>query len=469
MSAIHEQAMHNIYKQVYERLCKNMSQAQHASLQLLVQRLLVAAGGLEYIGSLRLLVLQGNDRSSARLLATLRAAQLSIALRAPETFQLRVLVACLPAPSPPRPRPRGSGSGCLDSHQRLFNTLFLDDDVRVELQMIDGCEVVPFCCKSAKSTERWALARNALLLFSHLIDARPEALFGSRIHLELADALRLALSGQQEGDVVVTAMPARQRRRYLSWARRTLRLAGEHGLRDMPQSLAGLFEGLGALHGVAGTALERGRSDQAPAREQAVLRVIAVDDLLPQMPVRDQLDEFLNCPESASDGKPLSAFLDPLAIMHLHEVRTHGIQTNTPRDLLQLARSPTQTKPEQPDQDRFDKTYGITQTQIACALFSPIANHGRDLERYLQCRHREMLVALPYLHRALQGKPCPEPIKDWLIETSGLTLGQLRAIYEGRIRPASRRMLANLARRDVQLRLLRQLPASAPSRCKASP
>jgi len=74
--------MHYIYQQVLERLLAHMSQAQRASLQLLIQRLLVAAGGPEYIGTFRLQVLQGSDRQGARLLAMLRAAQLSIAMRA---------------------------------------------------------------------------------------------------------------------------------------------------------------------------------------------------------------------------------------------------------------------------------------------------------------------------------------------------------------------------------------------------
>ncbi|HCP30397.1 MAG TPA: hypothetical protein DIT96_12450, partial [Pseudomonas sp.] len=87
MTAIHDQAMHHIYRQVLERLLNHMSQSQRASLQLLIQRLLIAAGGAEYIGTFRVLALHGNDRRSARLLAMLRAAQLSIATRGPVTFQ----------------------------------------------------------------------------------------------------------------------------------------------------------------------------------------------------------------------------------------------------------------------------------------------------------------------------------------------------------------------------------------------
>lgn len=130
MTAIHDQAMHYIYQQVLERLLNHMSQAQRASLQLLIQRLLVAAGGPEYIGTFSLQVLQGSDRHSSRLLAMLRAAQLSIALRSPVTFQLRVLVVSLPV----------ADNATLEAHERSFSALFMQDDPRVQLQMIEGAQ-----------------------------------------------------------------------------------------------------------------------------------------------------------------------------------------------------------------------------------------------------------------------------------------------------------------------------------------
>lgn len=164
MTAIHDQAMHYIYQQVLERLLNHMSQAQRASLQLLIQRLLVAAGGPEYIGTFSLQVLQGSDRHSSRLLAMLRAAQLSIALRSPVTFQLRVLVVSLPV----------ADNATLEAHERSFSALFMQDDPRVQLQMIEGRAVVPFSRRLSVMPERWLLARDAMLMFGHMIDARSE-------------------------------------------------------------------------------------------------------------------------------------------------------------------------------------------------------------------------------------------------------------------------------------------------------
>lgn len=90
MSETHEQAMKNVFHQVLQRLLGHLSVAQKAALHLLIQRLIVAAGGIEHIGGLRIMMAYGGGKDSSHALAFMRAAQLSIAARAPETFTLRV-------------------------------------------------------------------------------------------------------------------------------------------------------------------------------------------------------------------------------------------------------------------------------------------------------------------------------------------------------------------------------------------
>nr|WP_189658290.1 hypothetical protein [Pseudomonas kurunegalensis] len=436
--------MHYVYEQVLERLLSHMSQSQRASLQLLIQRLLVAAGGLEYIGTFRLQVLQGGDRNSARLLAMLRAAQLSIALRAPVTFQLRVLVVSLPV----------ADSARLDAHERSFSALFMQDDLRVQLQMIEGGAVVPFRRQPSARPERWALAKDALLMFGHLVDARPEALLGSRLHLELAGAIGFALQAQAPADALVTAIPGAQRRRYLAWARRSLRLSGERGPYAMHQCLAVLAQGLGRLHGLVGGA-PTSQPALGDATERDMVRLIALDDLLPYVVEAQPLDSMLAFSiENAPNAWPLSAFVDPQAAVQLHELRARSLDPQSSRPALRLAGQSGGSKQHEMHQSQLGKIYGINQTQLVCLLFSPFARQGKNLERFLQCRHADMLVALPYLHRALQGKPCPDAVKAWLVNTSGLPLVQLRAIYSGQLPLTAWRLLNNLARRDVHLRLM---------------
>ncbi|GLO12404.1 hypothetical protein PPUJ20028_09850 [Pseudomonas putida] len=436
--------MQYIYQQVLERLLSHMSQAQRASLQLLIQRLLVAAGGPEYIGTFRVQVLQGSDRHSARLLAMLRAAQLSIALRAPVTFQLRVLVVSLPV----------ADSARLEAHERSFSALFMQDDPRVHLQMIEGGAVVPFSRLPSAKPERWVLAKDAMLMFGHLVDARPEALLGSRLHLELAGAIGFALQAQAPADALVTAIPGALRRRYLAWARRSLRLSGERGPYAMHQCLAALAQGLGRLHAVVGGA-PHSQPVLGAVAEGVTVRLIALDDLLPYVFEAQPLDTMLGCSaENTPDAWPLSAFVDPLATAQLHELRARSLDPQSSRPALRLAGQSGGSKPHETQQLQLGKTYGINQTQLMCLLFSPFARQGKNLERFLQCRHADMLVALPYLHRALQGKPCPDAVKAWLVNTSGLPLVQLRAIYGGQLPLTAWRLLNNLARRDVHLRLM---------------
>ncbi|MDH1574864.1 hypothetical protein [Pseudomonas sp. GD03746] len=460
MSNIHDQAMHHIYQQVLDRVLGHMSQVQRASLQLLVQRLLVAAGGPEYIGTFRLLVLLGADCHSARLLAVLRAAQLSIAQRAPVTFQLQVVAVCLPAAS----------SALLEQHERVFSALFLHDDPRVQLQMLEAGQVVSFTRRPYLAAEPWALARDALLVFGHLVDTRPEALLGSRTHLELGAALCLALDGQPAVDAMVTAMPARQRLRYLAWARRGLRQAGGGGGANLHQCMATLAKRLSQLHNTAGTSLGEPETPGTECYSDRLIRLITIDELLPQLLSEGELDLMMECHfEPVQKAMPLASFLDPLALAQLHELRS---RCNVPVEAglaqrLHGERSPA--TPQASQHSRFAKAYGLERTQLVCMLHSPFANKGRGLERFLQCCHADMLVALPYLHRAMQGKPCPDPVKDWLVNTSGLSLGQLRAIYEGRLHDSALPLLANLARRDVHLGLVANRPAAGLTACEGLP
>ncbi|NES11993.1 hypothetical protein G3O07_23340 [Pseudomonas laurentiana] len=90
MSSVHDQAMQHVYRQVLQRLMEHFSQAQRASLQLLIQRVIVAAGGYERVAGFKVMYAHGGGKDSVQALAFLRAAQLSIAARSTSTFHLRI-------------------------------------------------------------------------------------------------------------------------------------------------------------------------------------------------------------------------------------------------------------------------------------------------------------------------------------------------------------------------------------------
>ena len=76
--------------------------------------------------------------------------------------------------------------------------------------------------------------------------------------------------------------------------------------------------------------------------------------------------------------------------------------------------------------------FGLDETQLICLLFSPFIHHGQRLEGYLRQCHPGMLVALPELHKALQGKPSAEMLQQWFTDTSGLPLPLLQHLYRKR-------------------------------------
>ncbi|WP_342651387.1 hypothetical protein [Pseudomonas sp. REB1044] len=435
MSSIHDQAMHYIYQQVLERLLDHMTQAQRASVQLLVQRLLVSAGGVEYLRDFRLLVLLGYDRSNVSLLAFLRAAQLSIALRGPETFRLQVVVNARPALT----------DTLLDHLERTFGALFLHDDPRVELLLVGAGYVQPFSRDPSCTAESQQADRDALLMFGHLCAGQPEAVLGSRLHLELGDTVRTVLQRVAQPSAVITAVPLRQRQRFVAWSRAAMRVSGERGDAALHRCAGALCELLGRMHCTLASPLQRPDPVPYGRNGKLALRIIAVDDLLNERRDDDRLVEALGLgAASSASPTPLGAFSDPAYLAHLQRLRTHWL--GSANDTAWLA--------SEPGHAMLQRAFGIDDVQSTCLLFAPFAERGEGLAAFVQRCHPAMRVALPYLHRALQGEPCPDAVVQWLLDTSGLSLAQLRGIYNGRIEPTAARLMHRLARRDARLRLV---------------
>jgi hypothetical protein len=76
--------------------------------------------------------------------------------------------------------------------------------------------------------------------------------------------------------------------------------------------------------------------------------------------------------------------------------------------------------------------FGLDETQLTCLLFSPFVHHGERLEGYLRQCHPGMLVALPELHKVLQGNGSAEMLQQWVTDTSGLPMPLLQHLYRKR-------------------------------------
>ena len=71
----------------------------------------------------------------------------------------------------------------------------------------------------------------------------------------------------------------------------------------------------------------------------------------------------------------------------------------------------------------------LSEAQLVCLLFSPFTEQGAGLERFLRLCHPGMLVALPELHRAMQGHAVAEQIMHWMMDVSGLPVSLIGQLY----------------------------------------
>ena len=99
-----------------------------------------------------------------------------------------------------------------------------------------------------------------------------------------------------------------------------------------------------------------------------------------------------------------------------HALQTYG-NPATLSDQRELAQAEAQ------------RNLGLNEAQLVCLLFAPFVENGASLERFLRQCHPGMLVALPELHRAMQGKPAPEQVLQWMVDVSGLPVSLIGTLY----------------------------------------
>lgn len=479
MGSIHDQAMQYIYQQVLQRLFEHLSQAQRASLQLLIQRLIVAAGGIEKIKDLRLMFVFDARQPSAQALACLRAAQLSIAARSPGTFKLRIATTWQAGMSP-------TAQANVDS---TFSKLFMHDDPRVELLVLDADQILTYDRRRAPSSEQQEAERQEWLLCGHLSgDASLLANFASHGYMNLAELARRALRWKGGVDAIISAESRSNRKRYLAWSRRSLRNADLLGVRPIHSCAASLLDGLGELRMRYLDLLQGEEVSRQPPEpdtgSRPALRFITIDDLVCDSDAAqgERLSSFLGyCFDEQAFSSGRSGSANPLLLAHMHGLRSEFIDDTCYRDGIELYLQQTRYlmqregvpptlqacvlenwQPDMLEERRVQandfalQAYGLNETQLVCQLFAPFVGQGLHLETFLRRCYPGMLVALPYLHKALRGQPAPEPVVQWLLDISGLPLEVVRRLYEREplpITPADC-LLGSLHARGADLRHL---------------
>ena len=446
MSTIHEQAMNHVYQQVLQRLIGHFTRAGRTALQLLVQRIVVAAGGMEQVGDFKVLVAHGGGEVSSYSLALLRAAQLTIAGRAPRTFHLRVATL----------RHAGMTEGQLDTLNRGYGRLFLHDDPRVELLMVENREVQPFNhLRPASAIGREVSQRN-MLMVGHVSAGDCRATLCNDTYLAVGDFYQRVTTYNGGVHALVSGDSPRKQSQFLAWFKQTAQSAGIAVPKSSSLSLNALFARMdecstGYYRDVFGE--EYTANDNPSTAGHRHLAYIGIADLLEDVDMASAplLTEFMAyVPDPLGFHFSHPAYSNPLLMAHLRGLQAEFLheldyedgvdgfiqqadaymrRLRMPEDVLAQAGTPEGRMLSSTYAQQF---FGLDETQLICMLFSPFLDHGQRLEGYLRQCHPGMLVALPELHKVLQGKPCAEMLQQWVMDTSGLPLPLLQHLYRKR-------------------------------------
>lgn len=453
MSTIHDQAMNYVYQQVLQRLLSFFSRAERTALQLLIQRLVVAAGGMDNVGQFKVLVHQSGSRDSCYTLALLRAAQLTIASRAPATFQLRVATL----------RWNGDSPGNLQNLHRSFSALFLYDDPRVELLMVDNREVLPFDHRTAVSNDGHEASRVNLLLVGHCRTWIETPELWDDAYLATAEYYSQIARWNNGVDAMISTETRSSQRHFLEGLNRAMQrvaIAGPGLVQSGFEALFPLLDGLGddfyrELRADDERTVWRPEGEFEACRRTSFIDIndMMVGKLEDRWPL---LGEFLGFePDDLALYQGEALFADPLISAHVRGLYAQFIEgrayqagvddyaRNTLADLRRKQAAEPVCEhlmcsfenvggPEQLRilaDDYLLNGFGLNETQLVCLLFAPFIDGGKGLERFLRNCHPGMLVAMPDLHRAMQGLHAPEQVLKWMTEVSGLPVRLITRLY----------------------------------------
>lgn len=453
MTATHDQAMNYVYQQMLQRLLGFFSRAERTALQLMIQRLVMSAGGLERIGDYKVLTIQSGSRDSCYTLALLRAAQLSIASRAPATFQLRVATLRL----------NGVASTALENIHHSCSALFLYDDPRVEVLMVDNREVLPFNHLAPISEAGRESNRLNLLMVGHRRTWDGALDLWDDGYLATGEFYGQIARWDQGVDALVSSDTPRRQKQFLVGLNRAAAKAGLKAADRHETGYEGLFERLDELgsdcyrqfYPESAQAAWRPADHFEECRRATFIDIhdMLVSNLEERWPL---LTDFLGFqPDELSAQLSDNDYVSLSISAHLRGLQACFVQGRTyetgigeyvQRALVMMRRKQVPERFCEQAMETFgnpmtltdqralaaveaQKKLGLSEAQLVCLLFAPFVDNGAALEHFLRRCHPGMLVALPDLHRAMQGGPAPEQVLQWMVDVSGLPVSLIGTLY----------------------------------------
>jgi hypothetical protein len=402
------------------------------------------------------MVAYGGGKDSAYTLAFVRAMQLILHRSEGGTFRLRVATN----------RHAGMPRAVLENIDREYRALRLPDDPDCELLLIDGNEVSRFDVNSAQRPHVVRRNRIDILMTGHRTfgDGRPT--FCNACNLSVVNAFGLAAGYGEGADLIITGDSQQEQRQYALWVRRLARqLAPGRG-----RAGTGLGGFLATVDGIA-------RAYFTDIHGPDATEAVAERQVSHQVPDRLRFFSIYSDTEYASGDHMdlLTGFLgfrfddiafsftesdcgNPALMGHLRGLKCERVYQRSyaegiaeyvdfaiglmrakdfPDELIEHIRARYAgtagvARMRAAAQRYAEQTFGLTEEQLVCLVYSPFAEKAAGLDRFLEREQPELAGELDRIQLLLADplRQAPE-LAAALERISGLTLDQLRVLYQG--------------------------------------
>lgn len=401
------------------------------------------------------MVAYGGGKDSAYAVAFVRAVHLAMAERHGETFNLRVVTM----------RHGGMPYQVMLNIDRTYRALGLYDDPDTELLLVEGDRVVPFDRDRSMPHRLVSFNRTDMLMSGHRTYGDGRATFCNACNLNVASSFGTAARHGSGVDLIITGDSPQEQRDYALWIRRLARGAGQKPA-DSRKRFKGTLETLDGLaqayfqeiHGLenADRVKERGVTSDIPTE----LEFFSIYDYTSYASGAHWrlLTDFLGFVfDEIAFNFTESDCANPALMAHLRGLRTEHVYRRSYREgidqyvdfALELmrrkhfpehlveeiaARYRTEDGVEQMREaaTRYgEDAFGVDTVQLVCMVYSPFAGGAANLHDYLAAECPELLTEENLIRAMLDGKEENGALAARLERISGLSLTDLRALYDG--------------------------------------
>jgi hypothetical protein len=411
----------------------------------------------------RVMVAYGGGKDSSYTLAFVRAMQLILFRVHGTTFQLRVATN----------RHAGMPRAVLENIDREYRALELTADPDCELLLVDGNEVSTFDVDSPQREHVVRRNRVDILMTGHRTFADGRPTFCNACNLSVFNSFGVAAAYGDGADLIITGDSKDEQRQYSAWVSRLSRRIGHVGEGPTGKGFGRVLshlDGIGQayfadIHGTDAVTDLAERRVNANVPEHLKFFSIYTDTAYRAGDHMDMLTDFLgfqfddlafSFTESDCGNPALMAHMRGLKCEHVYQRSyAEGLteyvafalnlmrKKDFPPDLIEMMRARYESDEATAHmrataaQYAMD-TFGLTEEQLVCMVYSPFAEKATGLAEFLSREHPALAPRTEAVRAVLAGESTDDAIVEDLCRISGLELSQLRLLHGRSLRTPGR-------------------------------